>query len=340
MKKLLLALLLVSAFAFGQTAINGTIRGHATDASGSAIAAAKVTAINAGTGFERDVESNEDGLFVLPNLPLGSYTLSIQKSGFNTDKHTGIVLDAGMEAVIDAQLKVGSVETTVEVTGGAPIVDPSRTSTGRTISFEETNNLPLTSRNPYNFVLFQPGVSGHPNPELGIPRLMNTNGLADRTQYQLDHFTNRPATAGGLRHVVRIFLSFRARIRHRDRQTARTQHGEINDVVADGTRLLRRQVLRFQHLLKRRLLVVRGAAVAALDVFVVEHLVAALLHFRHHFPGVPGVNPVVPRRGGEQHAWVFHVLPHVVVRGECPDEFPLLRVVRVAVLVHPARPGQ
>ncbi len=199
MKKLLLALLLVSAFAFGQTAINGTIRGHATDASGSAIAAAKVTAINAGTGFERDVESNEDGLFVLPNLPLGSYTLSIQKNGFNTDKHTGIVLDAGMEAVIDAQLKVGSVETTVEVTGGAPIVDPSRTSTGRTISFEETNNLPLTSRNPYNFVLFQPGVSGHPNPELGIPRLMNTNGLTDRTQYQLDGTVDTESDRYGIR---------------------------------------------------------------------------------------------------------------------------------------------
>ena len=199
MKKLLLALLLMSALAFAQTAINGTIRGHATDASGSSIAAAKVTVVNDGTGFERAVDSNEDGLYVLPNLPLGTYTLTIQKAGFNTDKHPGIVLDAGSEAVIDGQLKVGSVETTVEVTGGAPIVDPSRTSTGRTISFEETNNLPLTSRNPYNFVLFQPGVSGHPNPELGIPRLMNTNGLADRVNYQLDGTVDTESDRYGIR---------------------------------------------------------------------------------------------------------------------------------------------
>lgn len=199
MKKVLIALLLTCALAFSQTAINGTIRGHATDASGSSISAAKVTATNDGTGYTRDAESNEDGLYVLPNLPIGTYTLTIQKSGFNTDKHPGIILNAGSEALIDGQLKIGSVETTVEVTGGAPIVDPSRTSTGRTITFEETNNLPLTSRNPYNFVLFQPGVSGHPNPELGIPRLMNTNGLVDRTNYQLDGTVDTESDRYGLR---------------------------------------------------------------------------------------------------------------------------------------------
>ena len=204
MKKLLPAILLAATLAtgvaFSQTqAINGSIRGHVSDATGSSIAAAKVSLLGDATGFSRTSESNADGYFVLPNLPLGSYTLTIQKDGFNSDKHTGIVLDAGTEAVIDAQLKVGSVETSVEVTGGAPIVDPARVSTGRTITFEETNNLPLTSRNPYNFVLFQPGVSGHPNPELGIPRLMNTNGLADRTNYQLDGTVDTESDRFGLR---------------------------------------------------------------------------------------------------------------------------------------------
>jgi hypothetical protein len=204
LKNLLLAFLLASAtvtgVAFGQTqAINGSIRGHVTDATGSSIAAAKVSVLGDATGFVRVTESNGDGVFVLPNLPLGAYTLTIQKEGFNSDKHSGIVLDAGVEATIDAQLKVGSVETSVEVTGGAPIVDPSRVSTGRTITFEETNNLPLTSRNPYNFILFQPGVSGHPNPELGIPRLLNTNGLVDHVNYQLDGAVDTETDRTGLR---------------------------------------------------------------------------------------------------------------------------------------------
>lgn len=85
----------------------------------------------------------KNGYYVFPNLPIGSYTVTIRKEGFETERHPGVVLDAGLEATIDSQLKVGSVATAVEVTGGAPIVDPSRVSTGRTISHEETDNLPL-----------------------------------------------------------------------------------------------------------------------------------------------------------------------------------------------------
>jgi len=101
--------------------------------------------------------------------------------------------------VIDAQLKVGSVSTTMEVTGGAPVIEPSRVSTGRTIGQVEVDNLPLTSRNPYNFLLFQPGVSGHPNPELGIPRVVNTNGLDNRVQYQMDGMVATESDQYGLR---------------------------------------------------------------------------------------------------------------------------------------------
>ena len=61
------------------------------------------------------------------------------------------------------------------------------------------DNLPLTSRNPYNFVLFQPGVSGHPNPELGVPRVVNTNGLDNRVQYQMDGMVDTESDQYGLR---------------------------------------------------------------------------------------------------------------------------------------------
>ena len=60
--------------------------------------------------------------------------MTIKKEGFETQRRPGIVLDAGTEAVIDVQLKVGAVSTTIEVTGGAPVIEPSRVSTGRTIS--------------------------------------------------------------------------------------------------------------------------------------------------------------------------------------------------------------
>src|SRR5258706_5646193 len=185
---------------FAQTqAINGSIRGRVTDPTGAAVPQAKITAANSDTGFTRAADSSEDGYFVLPNLPLGNYSVTVQKTGFDTQKYTGISLAAGVEAVLESQLKVGAVSTTVEVTGGAPVIEPSRVNTGRTISREEIDNLPLPSRNPYNFIIFQPGVSGHPNAELGIPRTLNTNGLLDRINYQMDGMVDTESDRYGLR---------------------------------------------------------------------------------------------------------------------------------------------
>ncbi len=180
-------------------AINGSIRGRITDPAGSAVPGATVTVTNTATGFTRDVQSGDDGYFVVPNLPLGTYTVEFKKEGFQAERHTDVVINAGTEAVIETSLKVGQVSTTIEVTGGAPVIEPSRVSTGRTISFAEVDNIPLTSRNPYNLVIFQPGVSGHPNPELGIPRTLNTNGLLDRINYQMDGMLDPETDRYGLR---------------------------------------------------------------------------------------------------------------------------------------------
>lgn len=202
-RKLLFWGVLLAAFTSGiqaQTqAINGSIRGRVTDAAAANVPSASVSVTNDATGFARSVETNSDGLYVVPNLPLGAYTVKITKEGFEAERHTNVVLNAGTEAVIDVQLKVGSVSSTVEVTAGAPIVETSRTSIGRTISHDEVDNLPLTSRNPYNLIIFQPGVSGHPNAELGIPRTINTNGLLDHINYQLDGMVDTESDRTGLR---------------------------------------------------------------------------------------------------------------------------------------------
>ena len=188
------------ASAFAQTqAINGSIRGRVTDPASAAVPKANVTVVNTATDFTRALVTNDEGYFVFPNLPLGSYNVTVQREGFEAQRHTGVTLDAGTEAVLEVTLKVGSVSTTVEVTGSVSVIEPSRVNTGRTIDHVEVDNLPLTSRNPYNFIIFQPGVSGHPNPELGIPRTINTNGLLDRINYQMDGMVNTESDRYGLR---------------------------------------------------------------------------------------------------------------------------------------------
>src|SRR5438034_7726472 len=135
------------------------------------------------------------------SLPRGTYTVTVVKDGFTTLKFTEIVLQAGREAVVDGALKLGAVSTSIEVSGGATVLDPARTNISRTISEDEVQSLPLTSRNPYNWIMFQPGVSGHPNPELGIPRTLNTNGLVDRINYQMDWMVETESD----RYCLRLF---------------------------------------------------------------------------------------------------------------------------------------
>jgi hypothetical protein len=199
----LLSSMLASAFsvaAYAQSqSINGSIRGTITDPSGMPVAGATVKLTNLDTGYTREVVTDSMGLYVAPALPIGTYSVSSAASGFSPLNQKGIRLNAGTDAEIDQHLTVGTVATEVQVSSDAPIIDPDRVDVGRTISAEETQNLPLTSRNPYNFILFQPGISGHPNPENGIPRTLNTNGLVDRVNFQLDGMVDTETDRYGLR---------------------------------------------------------------------------------------------------------------------------------------------
>jgi hypothetical protein len=105
-------------------AINGSIRGRVTDAAGAPVPQAKVTILNDANGFARTSSTEDDGYYVFPNLPLGTYAVTILKEGFQTERHTNVALSAGVEAVVDGQLKVGAVTTEIEVTGGAAMVEP------------------------------------------------------------------------------------------------------------------------------------------------------------------------------------------------------------------------
>jgi hypothetical protein len=195
-----MAALWSTPLAWGQSqSIDGTIRGVITDDKGSPVAGAVVTVKNTDTGYTRTISTESDGLYIAPNLPIGAYSVGATSGSFAPYVQSGIHIDAGSDLTVNESLKVGSVVTEVRVTGDAPIVEQTRTDLGRTISEEEVQNHALTSRNPYNFVLFQPGVSGHPNPENGIPRTVNTNGLVDRINYQLDGMVDTEQDRYGLR---------------------------------------------------------------------------------------------------------------------------------------------
>src|SRR2546421_2539029 len=99
---LILVLVLVSAVSLPAQTFRGTILGTVTDASGAVIAGAKVTAKNLGTGLERITETSADGSYSLPELPIGTYTVTVTQGGFQTFVTTGVAVDVATERRVDA----------------------------------------------------------------------------------------------------------------------------------------------------------------------------------------------------------------------------------------------
>ena len=197
---LFLTLLLGSAACFGQAAaINGQILGTVTDPSGAAVAAATVRVTNVETGFTETSATTAGGLYRFNVLPLGGYEIKAEAKGFSAVSRTGVRLNAGATVTVDFALQLASVSSEIVVNAAAPAVDASRTDLGSTLSENAVTNLPLVSRNPYNFILQQPNVTGRENTEFGVPRKINANGFSGRIDYELDGSNNTESDRAGIR---------------------------------------------------------------------------------------------------------------------------------------------
>ncbi len=195
-----LSLALVSPAFAQSTAINGTLEGTVKDDQGAVLPGVTVTVSNLDTGDQRVVVTNERGLYRAPLLSLGTYRVSAELQGFKKFEQTGVSLRAGQTAVIDVALTVGALAETITVTADAPLVDLAKIEQGRTLSEAEIKTLPLTSRNPYNFALLQPGVVGFETNEFGVPRI-TANGALLRVNYQVDGSNNTQKDRAGLRQM-------------------------------------------------------------------------------------------------------------------------------------------
>jgi hypothetical protein len=195
----LMLVLTGAARAFAQSqAVNGTIEGTISDESGAALPGVSVTLSNLDTGDTRVVVTNEVGAYRAPLLPLGRYRVAAELQGFKKFEQQGLTISAGQSAVINVTLSVGNMAETVTVTSEAAIAEPGKIDLGRTIGENEIKNLPLVSRNPYNFAFLQANVTGYENNEFGVPRI-NANGSQMHTNYQIDGNTNTEKDRAGLR---------------------------------------------------------------------------------------------------------------------------------------------
>lgn len=176
--------LLAAAAAIWAQAESGQVTGTVTDPTGAVVANAGVKAVNSQTGAERTSATNSAGIYVIPNLPAGSYTLTVTASGFSTVKQQ-IALSVGAKVGADIKLEVGTTSTTVEVSAAAVQVNTETQSLTSLVDNQSVTELPTVSRNPYDFVATVPNVSNADPSGRGVgfaingERAAGTNVLLD-----------------------------------------------------------------------------------------------------------------------------------------------------------------
>jgi len=154
---LLVLLVICASAALGQTGTSG-ITGTVRDVNGAVVPNATVTAKNEATNVAQNQNTTDAGLFAFTSLPVGNYTISVEKSGFKTFRKTGNALEVGTPLTVDATMEVGQVSETVTVTGGTEQLQTANATIGNVVEQKAIEALPLNGRNPLTLLLLEPGV--------------------------------------------------------------------------------------------------------------------------------------------------------------------------------------
>src|SRR6266851_2884369 len=182
----------------------GTILGTVTDSSGAAIAGAAVAVKNVNTGLSRTVSTSEDGTYSVPELPIGTYTVTVEKTGFKQGVVTGLQVEVSSQLRADVALQTGEVSQRIEVTGDElPQVESTSNVLGGIVESKVVTNLPVNGRDYQKLIFLVPGVAGSPDQITDSPGSFGTfsvNGARGRSNNFLldgtdmnDGYRNDPA---------------------------------------------------------------------------------------------------------------------------------------------------
>jgi hypothetical protein len=152
---------------------SATLSGVVKDETGAVLPDADVMITHEETGASRSTSADSDGTYTIAGLTPGTYTLRAALQGFSTDIRTGVVLTVGQQASVPLTLTVGVTSETVEVVGGAALVDVRTSALSGFVPETTIQELPLNGRNFIALATLQPGVSVF----LDRPATNNSGGL-------------------------------------------------------------------------------------------------------------------------------------------------------------------
>lgn len=138
---------------------NGNIGGTITDPSGSAVGGVQVQVTNQDTGEQRTATSQDNGTYIIPQLPPGRYSVTVEKQGFAKETQSNVQLLVNQNATLDFKLSVAAVSETVEVTGAPPQLNTTNATLQDVVQHQQIVDLPLNGRNFTQLTLLTPGAA-------------------------------------------------------------------------------------------------------------------------------------------------------------------------------------
>jgi len=181
-----IVLLLAGSSAFAQ---NAQVMGQVKDSTGGVMPGVTVTAKNNATGLVRTEVSDANGNVRLVALPPGTYTLTAEIQGFNTETQPDVVLGIDQTATMTFTLKPATVSETLTVTGEAPVVDVTRSDVSSALTTQQLQDLPVPARRWIDMAMLTPGTSqdsirgqfyrGNVSIGAGITNFYSTGNMVD-----------------------------------------------------------------------------------------------------------------------------------------------------------------
>ena len=254
----LLSTLLFAASGALWAQTTGTIRGTVTDPTGAVIPGAHVTATYMQSNTAREAETNTEGAYVFPALPVGLYAVVVKAQGFHEYRQEQVDVAIGHVALVNVSLEIGTLAQVVTAEAQAPIVETSSTQMGAVVSDREVVDLPLNARDTYQLLQLQPGVQSQLGSDLfygsdqaGVVSVNGGRGRANNFTVNggdaNDQFANLPAIQPSPDSIE----EFRVMTSTFDAEFGRNSGSVVNVVTKSGGNALHGDVyefLRNQHL--------------------------------------------------------------------------------------------
>src|SRR5437667_1156898 len=173
----LILIVLGVAAAIAQTG-SSNITGSVRDVNGAVVPGATMTAKNEATGVTSTQTTTDSGLYAFSSLPVGKYTMPVEKQGFKTLQKTNSVLEVGIPLTVDVALEVRQVSETVNVQGGLEQLQTANATIVNVVEQKAIETLPLNGHNPLTLLLLEPGVVQRSAGAAGSG--VHVNGARDR----------------------------------------------------------------------------------------------------------------------------------------------------------------